>query len=64
MIDVLELVKRSKEKGILNPADDNRLGTITKSLDIKHDEAHTAMSDIKATRKLYEHIYLKWRHEK
>jgi DNA polymerase III epsilon subunit-like protein len=64
MIDVLELVKRAKGKKLLKPTVNNKLETMTKSLDIEHDEAHTAMSDIKATRRLYEHIYLKWRQEK
>jgi exonuclease I len=30
---------------------------MTKSLGIIHDDAHTALSDIKATRRLYERIY-------
>jgi DNA polymerase III epsilon subunit-like protein len=64
MIDVLELVERAKDKKLLKPTVNNKLVTITKSLDIEHDEAHTALSDIKATRQLYEHIYLKWRQEK
>jgi DNA polymerase III epsilon subunit-like protein len=56
-IDVLELVKRSKERGLLDPTRDNKLTTMTKALKIAHDEAHTALSDIKATRRLYEIIY-------
>jgi DNA polymerase III epsilon subunit-like protein len=64
MIDVLELVKQAKAKGLLDPSDNNKLETLTKALDIEHDEAHTAMSDIKATRRLYEHIYRKWRQTK
>jgi DNA polymerase III epsilon subunit-like protein len=63
-IDVLELVKRAKAKGLLEPTGNNKLETITNVLGIAHDKAHTALSDIKATRKLYEHIYFKWRKTK
>jgi DNA polymerase III epsilon subunit-like protein len=58
MIDVLELAKKAKRLGLLAYTKDNRLETMTKSLGIKHDEAHTALSDIKATRCLYEAIFL------
>ena len=61
LIDVLELVKKAKTMGLIRPTKDNKLGTITEALGIDHDEAHTALSDIKATRKIYEYIYHLWR---
>jgi DNA polymerase III epsilon subunit-like protein len=64
LIDVLELVKRAKGMKVLENTRDNKLETITKALGIEHDAAHTALSDIKATRRLYEYIYLKWRQSK
>jgi DNA polymerase III epsilon subunit-like protein len=60
-IDVLELVKKAKEMKVLKYTDDNKLTTITKSLEIPHEGAHGALADIKATRLLYEAIYLKSR---
>jgi DNA polymerase III epsilon subunit-like protein len=60
-IDVLDLVKKAKEMGILEHTDNNQLTTITKALEIPHEGAHGAMADIKATRRLYEAIYLKSR---
>jgi DNA polymerase III epsilon subunit-like protein len=63
-IDVLELVKRAKAMKLLENTRDNKLETITKSLQIEHDSAHTALSDIKATRRLYEIIYLKFKGRK
>jgi DNA polymerase III epsilon subunit-like protein len=56
-IDVYELVKRAAEKGFLPKTPDQKLATMTKALGISHEAAHTAMDDIKATRKLYEAIY-------
>lgn len=60
-IDVLELVRRAKEMKVLGPTDpdNNKLETMTKALGIPHEKAHTALSDIKATRLLYEAIYFK-----
>jgi DNA polymerase III epsilon subunit-like protein len=58
-IDVLELVKRAKGMKLLGATQNNKLETMTKALSIEHDEAHTALSDIKATRRLYEIIYFK-----
>jgi DNA polymerase III epsilon subunit-like protein len=60
-IDVLELVKKAKAMGILDHTEDNKLTTLTKSLEIPHEGAHSALSDIKATRRLYETIYLRSR---
>jgi DNA polymerase III epsilon subunit-like protein len=58
-IDVLELVKRAKDMGILGSTRNDKLETMTKALGIEHDAAHTALSDIKAARRLYEIIYAK-----
>jgi DNA polymerase III epsilon subunit-like protein len=63
-IDVLELVKRAKEMKLLENTRDNKLETMTKSLGIEHDAAHSALSDIKATRRLYEIIYFKFKGRK
>ena len=64
LIDVLELVRKAKAQGLIKATRDNKLSTITEALGIKHDEAHTALSDIRATRKLYEYIYSLWRKAK
>lgn len=56
MIDVLELVKKACSRGIIKYTPDKKLETITKALGIPHNEAHSALSDIWATRKLYETI--------
>jgi DNA polymerase III epsilon subunit-like protein len=60
-IDVLELVKKAKEMRILKHTGNNQLTTLTKSLEIPHEGAHGALADIKATRLLYEAIYIKSR---
>jgi DNA polymerase III epsilon subunit-like protein len=57
LIDVYELVKRASAKGLLPKTENQKLETVAKSLGIAHDEAHSALSDIKATRRLYESIY-------
>jgi DNA polymerase-3 subunit epsilon len=57
MIDVHELVKRASSKGLLPRTPNKKLETMTKALGIAHDGAHSALSDIKATRQLYETIY-------
>jgi DNA polymerase III epsilon subunit-like protein len=56
IIDVYELVKKAYARGIIKCIPDKKLETITKALDIPHNEAHSALSDIWATRKLYETI--------
>jgi len=56
LIDVLELVKKACAKKIIKWTPDKKLETITKALGIPHNEAHSALSDIWATRKLYETI--------
>jgi DNA polymerase III epsilon subunit-like protein len=57
MIDVHELVKKACEQGVLPETRDRKLTTMTKALGIMHEDAHTALSDIKATRRLYETLY-------
>jgi DNA polymerase-3 subunit epsilon len=61
MIDVHSLVKRAVEMGLLPGTPNKKLTTMTKALGIIHDDAHTALSDIKATRQLYEAIYRVYR---
>jgi DNA polymerase III epsilon subunit-like protein len=65
-IDVLERVRMARKQGflVLDRKYDNRLEIITKALEITHDDAHTALSDIKATRQLYEALYFIWRKQK
>ena len=58
IIDVLELVKKAASKGLLPRTPNKKLETMTKALGIAHDGAHSALSDIKATRQLYETIWL------
>jgi DNA polymerase III epsilon subunit-like protein len=61
-IDVYEKVKRA---GNLLPRTPNqKLETMTKALGIEHTGAHGALADIKATRRLYEAIYLISRRDK
>jgi DNA polymerase III subunit epsilon len=57
LIDVYELVKKATVAGLLPKTGDQKLTTMTKALGIPHDQAHTALSDIWATRRLYEMIY-------
>jgi len=64
MIDVHELVKRAFDKGLLPNTPNKKLETMTKALGIPHEDSHSAMSDIKATRRLYEYIYQLWRNNK
>ena len=64
LIDVLELVKKAKSMGLIKATTDNKLTTITEALSIPHDNAHSAMADIRATRRLYEYIYQLWRENK
>ncbi|MDR1587599.1 MAG: 3'-5' exonuclease [Treponema sp.] len=63
-IDVLDLVKRAKGIGIIDPKGDNKLTTMTKALGIPHEGAHGAMADIKAARWLYEAIYSKYKEKR
>ena len=64
LIDVLELVKKSKARKLIGYTPNNRLETITKSLGIPHESIHAALGDIRATRKLYEHIWKLWKESK
>jgi DNA polymerase III epsilon subunit-like protein len=63
MIDVYELVKKAKAMGLIGKTKDNKLETMTKALGIPHDAVHSALGDIRATRKLYEAIYAIGRRE-
>jgi DNA polymerase III epsilon subunit-like protein len=56
VIDVLERVRINKD--ILPRTKNQKLETMTKALGIEHEGAHGALSDIKATRRLYEAIWL------
>jgi DNA polymerase III epsilon subunit-like protein len=58
LIDVYERVKKAASMGLLPKTENQRLGTMTKALGIVHEGAHSALSDIKATRRLYEVIYM------
>jgi DNA polymerase-3 subunit epsilon len=51
-LDVFALVRHLTHFGLLNTPDE-KLGTLCDFFGIQHDEAHTALSDIKATRELY-----------
>jgi len=55
LIDVYDLVKKAAK--YLPKTKNQKLETMTKALGIEHT-AHGALSDIKATRRLYEVIYL------
>jgi DNA polymerase III epsilon subunit-like protein len=57
LIDVYELVKMATVAGLLPKTENQKLATMTKALKIPHEAAHTAMDDIKATRRLYEAIW-------
>jgi DNA polymerase III epsilon subunit-like protein len=63
LIDVLERVKMAREQGFLalDKKYNNKLETITKRLGVARDDARTALSDIRAARRLYEALYLIWR---
>ena len=65
-IDVLEYVKKARRIGFLTLDNkyNNKLETITEALRVTHDNAHTALSDIHATRRLYEMLYAMWRNGK
>jgi DNA polymerase III epsilon subunit-like protein len=57
LIDVYEKVKQASEMGLLPKTRDQKLETMTKALDIPHEGAHSALADIRATRRLYEMIW-------
>jgi DNA polymerase III epsilon subunit-like protein len=58
LIDVYALVQKAAAMGIVPKTVNQKLETMTKALGIAHEGAHTALSDIKATRLLYETIYM------
>jgi DNA polymerase III epsilon subunit-like protein len=57
MIDCYELVKKAATMGLLPKTENQKLETMTKALEIPHENSHSAMADIKSTRALYEMIY-------
>ena len=56
-IDVYDLVKRATQMGVLPKTKDQKLTTMAKALGIDHSNAHSAMCDIKMTRRLYEAVW-------
>jgi DNA polymerase III epsilon subunit-like protein len=64
LIDVYDLVQKAAAMRILPKTVNQKLETMTKALGIVHEGAHTALSDIKATRRLYETIYMLERSKK
>lgn len=52
MIDVLQTVKNAKKMGVVGRTENNKLGTMCKSLGVELEDAHTALADIRATRAL------------
>jgi DNA polymerase III epsilon subunit-like protein len=58
LIDVYALVQKAAAMGLLPKTVNQKLETMTKALGIVHEGAHTALSDIRATRRLYETIYM------
>ena len=57
MIDVYQRVIMAAEKGILPKTKNQKLGTIAKELGIDPGNSHTAMDDIKTTRRIYEMLW-------
>jgi DNA polymerase III epsilon subunit-like protein len=56
LMDVYEKVKEAAKQ--LPRTQNQKLETMTKALGIEHTGAHGALSDIRATRRLYEAIYI------
>jgi DNA polymerase III epsilon subunit-like protein len=56
-IDVYELVKKADAMRLLPETSDKKLETMAKALGINPGNSHSAMDDIKATRRLYEALY-------
>lgn len=50
IVDVYAQAKKARDMGVLNGLPNLKLTTITKSLGVKHENAHTALDDIRATR--------------
>jgi len=55
-IDVLQSVKQAADKGLLPYTENKKLTTMAEAMGIPHEGAHSALSDIRVTRKLYEAI--------
>jgi len=58
LIDVYDLVKKAAAMRLLPRTENQKLETMTKALGIPHEESHTALADIRATRRLYETIFM------
>jgi DNA polymerase III epsilon subunit-like protein len=57
LIDVYDRVKQLAEAGLLPPTKNQKLQTMAKALNIDPGNSHTAMDDIKTTRRLYEVLW-------
>jgi DNA polymerase III epsilon subunit-like protein len=64
LIDVYALVQKATAMRLLPKTANQKLETMTKALGISHEGAHAALSDIRATRRLYETIYMLERSKK
>ena len=54
-LDVLKLSREANKSGLIKTID-NKLGTIAEYLDVDLSEAHSALADITATRKVYQKL--------
>lgn len=52
IVDVYAQAKKAREMGILSGYPNLKLTTVTKSLGVAHENAHTALDDIRATREV------------
>ena len=52
IVDVYAQAKKAREMGILSGYPNLKLTTETKSLGVAHENAHTALDDIRATREV------------
>ena len=50
IVDVYAQAKKARDMGVLSGLPNLKLTTITKSLGVSHEGAHTALSDVRATR--------------
>lgn len=54
-LDILKVVRTAKKRKIIDYTENNKLGTIARYFEIDF-EAHSAIEDIKTTRKVYQRI--------
>lgn len=57
--DAMDMVKKAVKQNTVPFMENLKLGTVCKSLNIKLENAHTALADIKATRQLCVELYKK-----